>query len=270
MENIIINDNILDRELKKYLNKKYYNLSKICNNCENPNQIKTEDSDVGIFSKNMYENDDKFNRYVEGNIAVDSRENVYFNCDELERKDEDDERDKDEKKKNMYNLELDFDNSNSSEEQTNGGEKNNSENLLEFQLKDLIKVFMEQNSQFEFLNKFYENTEESESNNIDMNEHQSCITNYNIYIWKNIYICDTSQADEIKIDNVICIAKDKLSAINILKKRYYTSKSQLKNKKKLFCNLDKIKEDKMCKIFFQKLYQTKCFVFPCQNFSCFY
>lgn len=143
----------------------------------------------------------------------------------------------------------------------------NKENILEMDLKDMIRVFMEQNAQFDFLNKFYENSDESEINDIDNIKSDLCITEYNIYIWKNIEI----NKEKNKIHNVISIAPNKYDAINIIKKRYFTTMNQVKtHKKNLFCNSNFEYNTDNCKKFINQLQSTKCFVFPCKNFGCFY
>lgn len=149
----------------------------------------------------------------------------------------------------------------------NKNSSSNKENILEIDLKDMIRVFMEQNAQFDFLNKFYENSDESEINDIDNIKCDLSINDYNIYIWKNIEM----NQDKYKVQNVISIAQNKFDAINIIKKRYFTTMNQVKSRKKnLFCNSNFEYNLENCKIFINQLENGKCFVFPCKNFGCFY
>jgi hypothetical protein len=153
----------------------------------------------------------------------------------------------------------------------------NMENILEIELKDMIQVFMDQNKQFDFLNKFYENSEDYENNEYESTNNELYISKYNIYIWKNIIIyqsmntATTKRNPENKIENVISVAKNKYDAINILKKRYFITKNQQKTgKKKIFSNIDCINDTESFRCFVHQLYSTKCFVFPCKDFSAFY
>lgn len=170
--------------------------------------------------------------------------------------------------------------------------------LFEINLNDMLRVFMEQNSQFEFLNRFYENTDsfsdfsndmnlESDMNfdNIDMNLEMNdfdCEINdqsidkknyikfktglnkesidlYSIYIWR----------DDL---NIIAIAKNRKEATQQVLNRFLISKQQSKNKsKKLYSILNNnfLSDDGFVK-FKNILYKSKVSVFPCKNFSCFF
>lgn len=147
---------------------------------------------------------------------------------------------------------------------------------MEVDLKDMIRVFMEQNAQFEFLNKFYENTE-SENTETETSESENLgnvcnsgqcsmelVNEYYIFIWK--YITNTENADKI---NVFSIAKDRETAIQQIKNRYYITKQQKKNNKKTFCVLDGYLENNFTN-FMHQITTQKCVVFPCKNFSCFF
>lgn len=150
--------------------------------------------------------------------------------------------------------------------------------LFEVNLNDMLRVFMQQNSQFEFLNRFYDNsdsfsnTDSSFCNDFDEKDEEERKDNihieyfeneliefYNIYIWKtNI--------------NIIAIAKSRPDAIKQVLERFLITKQQVKNKnKKIFCNMtnDFSSTDgyeKLKKI----LNESKVFVFPCKKFSCFF
>jgi hypothetical protein len=150
--------------------------------------------------------------------------------------------------------------------------------LFEVNLNDMLRVFMEQNSQFEFLNRFYENSSDSFSDTIsqELNNLKTCnnvenlnfmefgeeldlIDLYYIYVWKtNI--------------TLISIAKNKNDAIKQVLDRYLIYKQQIKNKtKKIFCKIDNeyMHDDGYIKLK-NLLIKSKLNIFPCKKFSCFF
>jgi len=148
--------------------------------------------------------------------------------------------------------------------------------LFEVNLNDMLRVFMQQNSQFDFLNRFYDNSDsfsntdssfcydfdekEKGKHNVHVEyfENES-IDVYNIYMWKSNI-------------NIISIAKSRQYAIKQVLERFLITKQQIKNKnKKIFCNLS---QDFLSSDGYEKLKkflnESKVFIFPCKKFSCFF
>lgn len=218
----------------------------------------------------------------------------------------------------MENCLKDCDDSNNSNE-INIGESESSDMkdddkeekcLFEINLNDMLRVFMEQNSQFEFLNRFYENTDsfsdfsnDMNFDNIDMNLEMN-FDNFDMNFNMNDDDCDINNIDLHKTNkmdtknkyinfnkclntesidlyniyiwrnelNILAIAKNLKDATQQVLNRFLISKQQSKNKsKKLYSILNNnFLSDDGFVKFKNILYKSKVSVFPCKNFSCFF
>lgn len=150
--------------------------------------------------------------------------------------------------------------------------------LFEVNLNDMLRVFMEQNSQFEFLNRFYENSSDSfsDTSSQGLNNLESCNNAGALNFMEFGEECDLIDFYYIFIWNtdmtLIAIAKNKNDAIKQVLNRYLISKQQKKNKnKKIFCKVhnEYMSDDGYIKLK-ELLIHSKVNVFPCKKFSCFF